>query len=82
MSNHSGSYMLGDVLELLDENKIFEMVGKDETLSLIKDIIRISDRYDCNPGEILDGVGERLGICYYCLNYAEKLERGLCPNCI
>ncbi|QTA88263.1 hypothetical protein [Desulfonema magnum] len=31
MSNHSGSYMLRNILELRDENKVFEMVGKDNT---------------------------------------------------
>ncbi len=82
MSNHMGSHMLNEVVELLDENKIFELIGKDKTLSLIKDIIEISDDYDCNSGEILADVGERLGICYYCVDYAEDIEHGICDNCI
>ncbi|MEE4359370.1 MAG: hypothetical protein V2I97_23060 [Desulfococcaceae bacterium] len=81
MSNHGGSYMLNAVLELLEENDIFKMIGKDKTLELIKGIIKISHREDCNTGEILEDIGERLGICYYCLNYAENLEYGLCPEC-
>jgi len=81
MSNHGGSYMLNAVLELLDENDIFKMVGKEKTLELIKDIIQIAHRQDCNDGEILDDIGERLGICYWCMNYSEDFEDGICRKC-
>lgn len=81
MSNHSGSYMLNDVIKLLEREKVFETLGREKTQRLVSDIVKMSRNYDCNAGEILHGVGERLGLCYYCLNAATDLEDGLCPDC-
>ena len=82
MSNHSGSYMLNEIIKrLLEESNVFNLLGREKTQQLVLDIIGISFDYDCNPGEILEGLGERLGICYYCLKPAENFEDGVCANC-
>ena len=31
MSNHSGSYMLNEILQMLEKNKFFEFMGKEKT---------------------------------------------------
>lgn len=83
MSNHSGSYMLNAVLHLLNEEEydFFNTIGKDKTLSFIKSILRLGTHDDCNEGEILEGIGEKLGICYGCEQYADAFEHGLCLKC-
>ena len=68
MSDHSGSHMLNKVLRLMEQRSVFELMGRDADQQLVREIARLSRRYDCNPGEILDEIGERLGICYYCLS--------------
>lgn len=81
MSNHSGSYMLHRVLVLLDRMGIAEKMEKEERNEFIKNIIKIGNSEDCNPGEILDEIGEKYGICYGCLEEATDFEDGLCPTC-
>jgi len=61
MSNHSGSYMLNSVLELLHAQGVFEWLGKEKTDVFMKSIQKLSWDYDCNPGEILED-----GICEKC----------------
>jgi hypothetical protein len=81
MSNHDGSYMLNSVLELLDEYEFFNTVGKEKTQSFISEVLKLSWDWDCNDGEILENIGEKLGICYLCKQYADKLEDGICLKC-
>ncbi len=81
MSNHSGSYMLNNVLMMMEERSVFKLLGKEETQALVIDIIKMSEQYDCNPGEILDDIGERVGVCYYCQNPADEFHDGICKSC-
>lgn len=82
MSNHSGGYMLNDVLKLLHKEKFFESLSKESTKKFIKNIIDVGYANDCNNGEILEDIGEKLGICYSCLNYSDKISHsGLCKKC-
>ena len=86
MSNHSGSYMLNDVLHLLNEQSVFDFLGKEKTQKLVLDIIMKSHQYDCNPGEILEGLGEQIGVCYSCCETAEEFSHekhydGICKRC-
>lgn len=81
MSNHSGSFMLNGVLKMMEEQSVFSLLGKAKTQVLVKDIIKLSDDYDCNPDEILDDIGERVGICYYCEEPAEEFHDGVCKSC-
>lgn len=81
MSNHSGSYMLNEVLKKLDEKSVFALLGKEETQTLVQEIIKISYAYDCNPGEILEDMAERVGVCSYCLKGADEFYDGVCSRC-
>jgi hypothetical protein len=81
MSNHSGSYMLNEVLYIAKEMGIFNDVGKDEFRKFALELIKLGRKYDCNKGEILMNIGEELGVCYGCLNDTEDIENGLCKDC-
>ena len=81
MSNHSGSYMLNEILKKLDEKSVFALLGKEETQALVQEIISISHAYDCNSGEILEDMAERVGVCSYCLESADEFNDGVCQRC-
>lgn len=81
MSNHSGSYMLNNTLNIAYKMGILESIGKDKACEFALNLVEMGRRYDCNNGEILEDIGERLGICYYCLKIADDFEDGLCKNC-
>ena len=82
MSNHSGSYIINNILNVLDEFNIFKILGKEETLKLLNEIRSIGYDNDCNDGEILEDIGEKLKVCYQCYEYSKKLEYGVCEQCI
>ncbi len=73
--------MLNEVILLLEEQGILQYLGKEKTLDLLKKIGDIGAGEDCNYGEILDVIGQKLNICYMCWNYKENLERGVCEPC-
>lgn len=83
MSNHSGSFMLNNVLRLLDDHyNFFATLNKEETLKFVKKIIQIGISEDCNDSEILDEIGKKLGICYMCMEVAADInEDGICAKC-
>ncbi len=81
MSNHSGSYMLHDVLTLLEKRGFFADLEPEGIREFLKEIVKIGHHHDCNQGEILEGIGERMGVCYCCMEPAESFEHGLCPSC-
>jgi hypothetical protein len=82
MSNHTGSYMLNDVLLLLDKYKFNRLLGREQTQRFVLDILELSKNYDCNVSEILcNGVGPRVGLCYYCLQPATEFSAEACLKC-
>lgn len=82
MSNHSGSYMLNTVLTVLDEDyKFFEGKSQEEILQIFKDFAQIGRHYDCNTGEILEYIGEKYNVCYYCMSISDDIEDGCCRVC-
>lgn len=56
-------------------------LGSRKTHGLVVEIVRLSERYDCNTGEILDGIGNKLGICSWCLKPRHSLVEGVCSAC-
>jgi hypothetical protein len=83
MSNHSGSYMLNSVIEMLNQKQFFQFIGHEESQRFVLDLVNMATRqYDCNSGEILDGFCEQFGICYCCLATTSTLNNGLCPDCL
>jgi recombinational DNA repair protein RecR len=81
MSNHSGSYMLNEVLIIMENASVFEYLGKEKTRQIVFEIIKMSHRYDCNIGEILDGIGECVGICSHCYEAADEFCDDVCKEC-
>lgn len=82
MSDHSGSYMLNDIIQMLDDEQVLETIGLQKTQQVITKLVRIATRqYDCNAGEILEGHTDRLHLCYCCLANTTDLESGLCRSC-
>ena len=56
MSNHDGSYMLNEVIKLMETSHVFLRLGKRRSQSLLLGIIKLAvDQHDCNPGKILEG---------------------------
>jgi len=45
--------MLSDVLLILDNYNVFDFLEKEKTLLLLKEIVKVGCRYDCNDSEIL-----------------------------
>ena len=81
MSNHSGSYMLNSLLVMLERESYFATIGPEKTAEFVSNAVSLAEEHDGNPGEVLDGIGERLGICYECLRRSDRLEFGSCPSC-
>ncbi len=52
MSNHSGSYMLNDVLKMLDRYRVLQWLGAEKAQRFGLELIRLADGYDCNSDEI------------------------------
>ncbi len=83
MSNHSGSYMLNDVLRKLDEFGTFKLLGEDKTTEFIRWLCKYTyQEYDTNPGEILYGLGEKFKVCYMCLQKKDDVDKdSICSEC-
>ena len=82
MSNHSGSYMLNELITILIREHCFDHLAREKKQNLIEEIVNLA-RYedDCNPGEILEGHTDYFQICYGCLAKTNDLESGLCLKC-
>ena len=83
MSNHSGSYMLNQVIEILDRHEMFSGIETTTAQTAIKEIIEMAtNKYDCNRGEILEGYAQQFNLCYSCLADDANLDDGLCATCL
>ena len=81
MSNHSGSYLLNSMLAMLERESYFSEIGLHKTQQFVAHVVGLVREYDGNPGEVLAGIGERLGICYDCIQQSDELDYGLCTAC-
>lgn len=66
---------------MLEKESVFEYLGREKTQKMVMDIISLSFEHDCNPGEILEDIGERVGVCYYCHSSADEFCEGVCKTC-
>ncbi len=80
MSEHTGSYILNDVLYTLSRQTFFKLLPLETRRSLAKQILGIGLRYDCNTYEILDGIGSPLGLCEHCGTNI-PVDEMLCREC-
>ena len=81
MSDHWNSFLMNDVMIRLEAQSFFADIGEERTLSFVRKTLALSRYHDGNPGEALAGVGQRLGICYYCWDRGHDLRQGICSDC-
>ena len=81
MSHHFNSLLMNDVLIRLEAQSFFAKIGEERTLRFVREALALSRYHDGNPGEALAGVGQRLGICYYCWERGHDLRQGICHAC-
>jgi hypothetical protein len=82
MSNHSGSYLLNEVFHMMEDANILQHLDPKIRYKFMIDVVNMGAiKYDCNPGEILDVIGECYRICYSCLQECDIAEYGLCKEC-
>lgn len=81
MSNHLGGHMLNELLIAMAKDEVFEKLDKKDTRRILKNVFDIGYNYDCNPGEILEGLSAYFEVCYCCLEFDRELEGGLCKEC-
>ena len=81
MSDHFNSLLMNDVLIRLEEQSFFADIGEERTLRFVQDALALCRDYDGNPGEALAGIGQRLGMCYYCWDRGTDLRQGICSDC-
>ena len=73
---------MNEVFQMLEASGCFQMLGKMKSHEFVATLVDLSEhKYDCNRMEILEGIGERLGICGYCLKSARKFSEGMCAAC-
>ncbi len=73
--------MLNDILQLLEKRGVFSQIGLEASQQLTLGIVQLARKYDCNAGEILDEIGERLSLCIWCLSAKQDLNEGICSDC-
>jgi hypothetical protein len=73
--------MLNEVLEIVMEKQIIKLEEKEKFRDFALELLELGRHYDCNDGEILDGIGEKIGLCYCCLEATEDIEDGICKKC-
>lgn len=82
MTDYTGSYMLNDIIRLLDRQQVLDVLGFEATQQMLISITQLATSdHGCNRGEILEGYAERFAICYCCLSITDDLVQRLCPNC-
>lgn len=81
MSNHSGSYMINDILKIMLELKMFENISQEDKKVFFEKIWEIVYKNDCNVGEVLECIGKQIGVCYYCHGFKSFFEEDMCVEC-
>lgn len=81
MSDHWNSFLMNEVMLRLEAQSFFADIGEERTLRFVQKALVLSRHHDGNPGEALAGVGQRLGICYYCWDRGHDLRQGICSDC-
>lgn len=81
MSNHAGSYMLNEAITILNRHRVFAGIDKTARRTLMREIVAMADRYDCNQGEVLAEVAAEFYLCSYCLADTDNPADELCPTC-
>ena len=81
MANHAGGHMLNRVLRTLEGESVFEYLGRERTQNLTLNFLRLAEKYDCVAAEVLEGIGQRIGVCHRCERAADDFVDDGCREC-
>ena len=84
MSNHSGSYMLNEIVHGLVDIGVLKIMSAAQTKMLRKLLRRVHGEYDCNWNEIIDAdLARLLKTCARCADESEEVgaDNGICAAC-
>lgn len=82
MSNHAGGLLVNQVLLSAKKAGFFESVSHKKKREFLKEVLDAAVWcQDCNPNEILQGLGAEFGTCSGCLKETDVLEDDLCVEC-
>jgi hypothetical protein len=83
MSNHSGGYMLNELLHGMHSLGLFANMQDDTRVNLVDKLLRTCFSHDCNWGEIIDEeLAELFGVCRYCRRIRPDIKNlGYCSTC-
>ena len=84
MSNHSGSYMLNEIVHGLVDMGVLNIMSAAQTKMLRKLLRRVRGEYDCNWSEIMDAeLAKLLKTCARCADESEEVsaDYGICAAC-
>jgi hypothetical protein len=74
-----GSHDMCDFLEALHSHGVFEFLGREKSREVLLEACKCVS--DGNDDEILEYIGPELSFCYYCKDYGDIDDRGLCEKC-
>jgi len=84
MSNHSGSYMLNEVMHGLVALGVLNEMSAAQRKSLSELLWRVRGEYNCNWSEVLDAdLARLLKTCARCADECEEVSAndGICAAC-
>ncbi|MBU1456933.1 MAG: hypothetical protein KKD01_19635 [Proteobacteria bacterium] len=82
MSNGSGTNMICDIIDVLDEKAIFLKLTNKEVADLLKKIKNVAENYDCNTYSILgDEFCRKYKICMHCFGQLKQKNFKVFPIC-
>ncbi len=83
MSNHSGGYMLAELLSEFHQIGLFEAATSVQRTQIAKALWRLKWEYDCNWGEILNTeMAHLLKVCLHCGKTDTAInEQAVCQSC-
>ncbi len=83
MSNHSGSYMINELLHEINSTGLFSHLLDEARVKFIGKVIQIGRSYDCNLAEIIDEeLACLLSVCRYCGKTKPEIGKGgYCVAC-
>lgn len=83
MSNHSGGYILNELLHEINTLGLLTHISDESKEKLIMKLLKLCGGYDCNWGEIIDEeLASLFSVCRYCRKTKPEIGKGgYCVTC-
>ena len=75
------SYLLNDVLRIMIEANLFNNISDENKELFFTRLLNIIEENHCNKKEVLEDIGQEIGICYCCFKVKKVFEYGKCIDC-